>query len=463
MIARLHRVGRRFAIVLGGEGLQSAFGFGLNVALARTLPAKSYGEFALVMLISGFALIYMRALIGIPACTFIPQCRSPRAAGALAVSFASGALAISALGGLLVAAVLSLYPCDFAWAAGLFIGLGAMRGYHRIALFAQHRAALATVSDFAFTVSATAFCVPLLVWHGAAGGLSTIFVALAVAHLIGIAVSLALQGGPFRISWRRSVRLRLRTFLPTMRWSLVSVTIANVQAQGPTFAIAAIAGPAGYAPIAATVAFFSPLRLAASALANMNQPDLAAAIKRSGDIRRLMSIQTGIIAAICLTYGAAMAIAFPLLTHRLLDGRFGAAPLNGIALGIWAIASTSTLYSVPKTLLETTQNFRQICMVSGLGASIGIPLVAFLVWTTTPAWSLVGTTLSELVVFLGCWVLAQRALRVVAPTTTRTPQHAAAIEPVPLDAAGVGVMTFPARFVDPGMRAASSGLQESVP
>ena len=323
MITRFQWVGRRFAIVLGGEGLQSAFGFGLNVALARTLPAKSYGEFALVMLIGGFALIYMRALIGIPACTFIPQCRSSRAAGALAVTFASGALAISAFGGLMVAVVLSLYQCDFSWAAGLFVGLWAMRSYNRIALFAQDRASLSTVSDLAFTVSATALCAPLLLGYGANVGLSTLFLALAAAHLIGIAIALAIQGGPFRISCRRSVRVRLRKLLPTMSWSIVSVTIANVQAQGPTFVIAAIAGPAGYAPIAATMAFFSPLRLAASALANMNQPDLAAAITRSGDIRRLMAIQTAIIAAIALAYGGAMVAAFPLLTHHLLDVRFG--------------------------------------------------------------------------------------------------------------------------------------------
>ena len=451
MIARFHRAGRRFAIVLGGEGLQSAFGFGLNVALARTLPAKSYGEFALVMLIGGFAVIYMRALFGIPACTFIPQCRSPRAAGALAVTFASGALAISAVGGLLVAAVLTLYQCDFAWAAGLFIGLGAMRGYHRIALFAQNRAALSTFSDFAFTVSATAFCTPLLLRHGAADGLSSIFLALATAHLIGIAIALAMQGGPFRISGRRSVRLRLRKLLPTMSWSLVSVTVANVQAQGPTFVIAAIAGPAGYAPIAATMAFFSPLRLAAGALANMNQPDLAAAIKRSGEVRRLMAIQTAIIAAISLAYGGAMIVAFPLLTHRLLDGRFGTAPLNGIALGIWAIASVSVLYSVPKTLLETTQGFQRISLVSALGALIGIPLVALIVWTTTPAWSLVGTTVSELVVFLGCWILAVRTLRVVPPAATvpRAQSPVVAKEPVPQNPVRTVVMTYHAPFVDP--------------
>ncbi len=451
MITRFRGVGRRFAIVLGGEGLQSAFGFGLNVALARALPAKTYGEFALVMLIGGFALIYMRALIGIPACTFIPQCRSSRAARALAVTFASGALAISAFGGIVVAAVLTLYGCDFAGAAGLFIGLWAMRSYVRLALFAQNRASLSTVSDFAFTVSAAGLCAPLLLRHGASERLSTVFLALSLAHSIGIAIALGLQGGPFRLSWRRSVRLRLRRLLPTMSWSIVSVTIANLQAQGPTFIIAAIAGPAGYAPIAATMAFFSPLRLAASALANMNQPDLAATIKRSGDVRRLMAIQTAVIAAISLAYGGAMAVVFPLLSHSLLDGRFGDAPLNAIALGIWAIASVSVLYSVPKTLLETTQDFRHISLVSLLGALIGIPSVALIVWASTPAWSLVGTTISELVVFLGCWMLALRTVRVVAPPTTAPAARSATVAsgPVPQEPVRTGAMTYPVPFVDP--------------
>ena len=38
--------------MLSGEGLQSALAFGLNIALARTISARSYGEFAIIVLIS---------------------------------------------------------------------------------------------------------------------------------------------------------------------------------------------------------------------------------------------------------------------------------------------------------------------------------------------------------------------------------------------------------------------------
>ena len=251
-----------------------------------------------------------------------------------------------------------------------------------------------------------------------------------------------------------------------MSWSIVSVTIANAQAQGPTFVIAAIAGPAGYAPIAATMAFFSPLRLAASALANMNQPDLAATIKRSGDVRRLMAIQTAVIAAISLAYGGAMAAAFPLLAQRLLDGRFGNAPLDAIAVGIWAIASVSVLYSVPKTLLETTQDFRLISMVSAIGALIGIPLVALIVWTSSPAWSLVGTTVSEFAVFLGCWVFALRKLRIAPPIdhSASRQQRRHRDESCLAESREDRRHDNPPALRRSGMRAAArSGLQESVP
>ncbi len=403
------------------------------------------------MLIGGFALIYMRALIGIPACTFIPQCRSSRAAGALAVTFASGALAISAVRRPRGGRGPDALPVRFRLGRGaLHRPLGHAR-LHRIALFAQNRAALSTVSDFAFTVSATAFVHPSAearrerrIEHrfprpGAGSSHRD-------RHRPGPAGGTLPDLGPAQ---RQASAPKL---LPTMSWSIVSVTIANVQAQGPTFVIAAIAGPAGYAPIAATMAFFSPLRLAASALANMNQPDLAAAIKRSGDVRRLMAIQTAIIAAISLAYGGAMAVAFPLLTHRLLDGRFGDRAAERHRARDLGHRQRLGLVLGPE---DASRNHAGLSSDQpGFGARCADRHSSWLRSSSgprRPPGRSSGPRSSELVVFLGCWIFALRTLRVVAPPTTAPAAQSAtvAIEPVPQDPVRTGAMTYPAPFVDP--------------
>ena len=68
MIARIHAFSRRFLMMLSGEMLQSAFGFALNIFLLRSLSAERYGVFAIVVLIGAFGILYMRALVGVPAC-----------------------------------------------------------------------------------------------------------------------------------------------------------------------------------------------------------------------------------------------------------------------------------------------------------------------------------------------------------------------------------------------------------
>ena len=451
MTVRFHRIGRRFAIVLGGEGLQSAFGFGLNVALARTLPAKSYGEFALVMLIGGFALIYMRALIGIPACTFIPQCRSTRAAGALAVTFASGALALSAAGGLMVSATLTLYRCDFAWAAGLFIGLWAMRGYHRIALFAQSRAALSTVSDFGFTVSATAFCVPLLLWHGATDGLSRIFLALAAAHLIGIAMALALQGGP------------LPDFGPAQRPAAAPQAPAHDE----------------------LVARQRHHRQRSGARTDFRHRG----DRRTGRLRADRGYDGVLLAAEARRLGSGQheptgpcgrdqalrrpppAHGDPDRDHRrnlpglwCLHGRGVPAPDPTSAGGPFRDRAAErdrvrdlghrqhfgALFG-PEDVSRNHARFPSD--QHGFGTRCGRSAFRWsrsIVWTTTPAWSLIGTTLSELIVFLGCWFFASKTLRALLPgTPVRIPSAVAAIGPVPQNPVLTGALTYAAPFVDP--------------
>ena len=147
-----------------------------------------------------------------------------------------------------------------------------------------------------FALSGTAFTVAMIHFQGAPGLDETLF-ALACANGLGIVASLALLREPIRLSLGRSVRRRYGAMIPTLSWSLVNVTTANVQGQGQSLLVAAIAGPAAYAPMAATFVLFSPLRLSASALINMVQPEVAGHLAR-GDFplaRRFAFICSGLL------------------------------------------------------------------------------------------------------------------------------------------------------------------------
>lgn len=412
--ADLTRLGGRFAVMLGGEVLQSLFHLGLNLALIRVLSAHDYGLFAMVFVLGGVGLTLVRALAGVPAATGIPQARSARAARALAVSFGTGAGVLSlALAGLTAAALLPVIGRD-ALAAGAFVGLWSLRSYLRIVLFARRRAALAGASDLAFTVSGTLMLVLLL----AAGGSDVLGMSLALlaaAHGLGIAAALALTREPVRIGLRHT-RRRYARLRGSLSWSLAGVTTANVQAQGQILLIGALAGPEAYAPIAACLVLFSPLRLLGAVVVNLIQPEMAVQLVRAGEgqarLRRLLGASTAALLATCLAYGIALAALFTPIEDRLFAGRFAGEPLGLIAATVWLTVTVTMLYAAPKTLLETRRAFRNLAGTALASACIGMALIALLIVYGSPAWSMAGVALSEMVVLIRCW-------RALAPSRGR--------------------------------------------
>lgn len=399
----LDRLLRRFVVLLGGEVAQSAFHFGLNLALVRGLSPHDYGRFAILFLVGGLALTYVRSLAGVPAGIFLPGRVGRRAAHGYDVAFGSAALLLSAAIGLGVSAVLSAVSDIGAAAGGLFVALWTLRSYVRIVLFAKQRAGAAGLGDLAFALSGAALVAAFMHGDGRAR-LDGTLTALACAHAFGIVVSLAVLRQPVRISFGRSVRRRYRALLPSLAWSLVGVTTANIQGQGQSLLVALVAGPSAYAPIAATVVLFSPARLSASALINMAQPEIARNLAR-GDgpgARRVALACAGLLALGCLVYGALVLAALPAIETRLFAGQFSGEPMTLIAASVWAIVTVSLVHAPLRVLLETVQEFRALARLAGASAAIGGIAVAGLLLTAAPAWSLLGVLLAEIVVLATC-------------------------------------------------------------
>lgn len=403
----LNRLARRFILMLGGEVTQSAFHFGINIVLARSLSPHDYGRFAILFLVGGLALTYIRSLAGVPATITIPPRAGRRAARGFDVTFGTVAVILSATIAAGVCAALMATSDINALAGSLFVGLWSLRSYLRLALFAKHRPAISGLGDVVFALSGTAFTVAMIHFQGAPSLDETLF-ALACANGLGIVASLALLREPIRLSLGRSVRRRYGAMIPTLSWSLVNVTTANVQGQGQSLLVAAIAGPAAYAPMAATFVLFSPLRLSASALINMVQPEVAGHLAR-GDFplaRRFAFICSGLLGLGCIVYGVVILWALELIEHKLFAGQFAGAPMTLIAVAAWAIVTVSLIHAPMRVLMETMQEFRPLAVIAGVSVGIGAVAVIGLLLVAQPAWSLFGVLGSEVVVLAGClWML----------------------------------------------------------
>jgi O-antigen/teichoic acid export membrane protein len=397
----LQRILGRLLMFIGGEAMQSAFHLGLNLALLHAVPAYEYGIFALVMVIGGLGLTYIRSLTALPASICIAQSRSAAAANAFEITFGSAATLLSVALAAGLACVLNAWLSEGALAGGAFVGLWTARSHLRTVFFARSRQKLVSMSDLVFTLSGAAGAV--LVLLDGEHVLQHTFLALVGANALGIAVMLAFARRPVRISvgihvWRRYARL-----WRDLRWSLISVTITNIQGQGMALLVAGIAGPAAYAPIAAALVMFVPLRIISTAFANMLHPEMSASLSR-GEVQkvwRLMRTWPIPLGLFGLLYGGAIMVALPLIQPETLSD----AQFYRISLLAWTIYTLPMLYVMPRIWLEIMLDFRTIAILSGVAAGVGLTLVLGILLTGAPSWSLFGSAVSELIVLAGTWVV----------------------------------------------------------
>ncbi len=399
----IRRIILRLVVMVGGEAMQSAFHLGLNIALLHAVSARDYGIFALVMVVGGLGLTYIRALTALPASIAIAQSRRSGAAGAYEVSFGSAAMLLSLLLGLVVTGVLGVWLDEGALFGGAFVGLWAMRAHVRMVFFARGRQMLVSTSDLAFTLSGTAGTA-WVIWDNTHILLHT-FMVMAGANALGIAVLLVLGRRTLRLSFGRHVWRRYRRLWRDLKWSVLSVTITNLQGQGMALMVAAMAGPAAYAPIAAALVNFVPLRIVSAGFANMLHPELSTlmAHRDFAKVGQRLRRWPPVLAGLGFLYGVAILIALPFIEPGSLEG----ARFFEISVLAWVMSSLPMLYVMPRIWLEIVQDYRSIAILSAIAAAAGLLLVFVLLLTVSPSWALLGGALSEIIVLVGSWAIVR--------------------------------------------------------
>ncbi|MHB2210029.1 lipopolysaccharide biosynthesis protein [Methylobacterium sp. CM6257] len=387
----------RFAVILSGELIQSLFHFVLNILLVRELGAHDYGLFAIVFTVGAVGITYIRALLAVPATIHLARSLGRPAALGYDVMFGSGAILVSGAMGLGVGAALVPVIGFGALAAGAFVGLYAFRSYLRIVLLARGRPRIAGLSDVVYAVCGGVF----VAWGLRGAGtalLDRAFAAIALAHAIAIAAAFGAARERLRISLHARARARYRAIWRTLAWSLAGITSITVQGQGLTLLFALLAGPAAYAPIAATLVLYAPLRIPTNALMNMVLPEITRLLA-AGQIhasRRLVVRHAALLGCACLAYGALMAAVLPLVEDVLFKGRFAGEPMGWIGLGVWAVVTLSLLYAIPRAYLEASAAFRTITAGAVASAALGFAIMVPALLLLPAATALLGLLASEL-------------------------------------------------------------------
>lgn len=399
----LRRLILRLTVMVGGEAMQSAFHLALNLVLLHSVSARDYGIFALAMVAGGIGLTYIRALTALPASICIAGSRRTGAANAYEVSFGTAAALLSALFGVVVAIVLEGWLDEGAVSGGAFVALWALRAHIRMVFFARNRQMLVSASDLLFTLSGAAGTA-WVVWDDT-HILQHTFLVMTLANALGIAAMLVLGRRPVRLGAGAHLWRRYRRLWRDLKWSLLSVTITNLQGQGMALLVAAIAGPAAYAPIAAALVNFVPLRIVSTAFANMMHPEMTALMARRqfARIGRLLRYWPPLLAVLGVLYGLAVMIALPFIRPDSL----GDTGFFHVSLMAWVVGGLPMLYVMPRVWLEIAQDYRSIAILSAIAAVLGMLMVLALLLTVPSSWALLGGALSEVVVLIGSWAIVR--------------------------------------------------------
>jgi O-antigen/teichoic acid export membrane protein len=418
--------GCNYLMSLSGEGVQSGFHFALNLVLISVMTPHDYGMFAIILIIGGIGLTYGNALVSLPASVHIPKVKSRGAVNFLDVVFGSAAVVLCVGMAALVAGGLWLANerGAEALAAGAFVGLWTLRNHVRVAMFARKAMSVATVSDLSYSATGIALVAALILSKPTASLLVPVLLALVVANVIGIAVALGAARRPVRLSLRRGVRARFGAIWSEIIWSLVWVTTWNIQGQAQTFLVAAMVGPAAYAPIAAGLVLYNPLRTAVAALINVVRPEFAAGLAEGRDkaVKSLLLATFGAIVLAWVGYSAAVWLAWGFLDAHIYGEKFAdaAMPLIVTLAGLSALASQA--YHMPLTLVQAARDFKAVAIASIAGGLTGLAAVVVLLLVSTVAWSLAGVVVGEAVCLIYLW---GSALRILSRRSTQRDVHAA--------------------------------------
>jgi hypothetical protein len=259
-----------------------------------------------------------------------------------------------------------------------------------------------------------------------------VLLALAGANLLAIVVAFRVLCLRPRVTFRPTVWRRYAAIRSDVAWSLVGVVTWSVQSQALLVLVAAFAGPAAYAPVAAGMVLLSPLRPAIWALINVARPKFAVALAQ-GKMRQVSAILyslCAIVALSCLAAGVVIWLGWAYLEAHIFDGKFSDAQMP-LIVGLSGLTVLAYLtYNVPLALIHAAGQYKPVALATTFGAVVGLTSVAILLKVASVPWSLAGMAAGEAVCGIYLAAAAIRILRQRAAPAWRkgTPPINAAAE-----------------------------------
>ena len=404
----LHRGGvvgglSRYAIAAVGPIAGAGAQFVLSLLLLHLLSPGAFGSFAFLLVTSIFSAGLWAGLFCAPLPILLNQGDPP------AIERAARCLAsLSIVGSILVFAVFSgigfalRVPPFGALLFGVYAAMFVVRWFARTYAYAIGAPLRTTASDLVYSgVLLSGISVLAL------GGVHSVELCYAV-----MALSAALGMLPFGRDYLLSRALSfdvgaLRDYVPIWRehsgWSLIGIVTTEATINAHVYIVTLIAGPAAYAPIAATALMIRPIGVAQNALGDFERARMARQIGAAqihGALRAVTFFRLVLLAAWIATCLGALAL-FAFNPHLVFPARYDRHVL-AVGTVLWLAVSGIRLIRTPEsTLLQAAGAFKPLAHASVVACGFSICAVRAMLGLIGPLWSIAGILLGEAV--FGLW------------------------------------------------------------
>jgi O-antigen/teichoic acid export membrane protein len=385
----------RYAMSAAGPIGVSAVTFIGTLLLIRTLPPAEFGLMAFLMVVVNLGSSLSNALVATPY-SVIANAEGATSPRLLTLHTASVlfSLALGVVTGLI--AVLFGVGEASAWFA-LFGFMGTMRWFARGTFLSHHSRKGALRSDLAYS-AVLAF--GLWVSFGVGMSIRTASMAFALAAVAGY-----LSAGPayLRHDLRAILQPTLSGYLAIWReksgWGLLGVLTTELTANAHAWIVTLFAGPAAFAPLAASAVLMRPVGVIAGALTQAERPRMTRSLAAGntaearaalGPFRKMM------LAIWAMTSVAAFAVMI-LAPGLIFPQSYGRDELL-IGLGAWTLVwLLRSLRTADSALLQAASRFRPLAMASVWSSLVAVLGVLVTLVILGPLFTLAALLIAELV------------------------------------------------------------------
>lgn len=395
----------RYAQATAGPVATAVAQFILSLQILHALPSADFGRFAFLLVAAQFSAGLWSALFCAPVPVLWAQTEGDSREALRRCLFATNL--IIALISLVLFWGIAVTLGAGGWASLFFAGFaatGLLRWFARAYAYAEGTPGRTTASDMIY--SAALFAGIGVIQFAPSGGLALPFAALFAAtvvsflpfgrhHLKGQFLDISLKAvAGYGDIWKRH-----------SGWSLLGVLTTEATVNAHTYILTFLAGPAAFAPVAASALTIRPVGVASNALTEFERPQIARHLAADDHVAAHRSTRFFLVILVLgwLASAAAAVVLFALDPYLLFPKDY---TRDVLVLGtvLWmTVALLRQLRTPDSVLLQAAGCFRALAGASFASAVVSVIAVTACLLLGGPVWSIAGLAAGEIVCGACLW------------------------------------------------------------